>query len=482
MNNEKMLTFNPPQKSRIEPSKWASFIHLAELTRLQFSHNGKTPSMRGPDHAISDNSSVDPDQFDCPIEPSHSERLSRRAEGPRAANEFHDLELVNDLILALAAGIGPRTITRLFNRFEDSTEIMRATRQELLSVPSIGNKLVESIQNAPNNVPVSEILKWCQRNACRIHRKSSPSYPARLREIEDAPLVLFHQGDQDFTARPAVAVVGTRNPTPYGCQQAKRISQQLAEAGIVIVSGLARGIDSISHQACLESNGQTVAVLGSGLAQVYPPENRSLAQRIRQHGTMLSEYDPNQRPNKNSFPRRNRIISGLSVITLVIEAPRKSGSLITARLALEQNRDVMAIPGPISSEMSRGCNDLIRDGAKLVQDIDDILEELPGDPLFPRFNHRKKNQPPLSLSGHNSWTKNHKNTSEKPSSQTKSSYISEYSAAEKKIIEAIAPDGSAIDTIIQRTQLPAQNVIASVSLLEIRGILAKSNHQKIYLR
>ena len=438
--------------------------------------------MLGRNHAYSANSLDDPDQKDCQTRTSNPNASITPKGGLLGSNQHRQSELLNDLTIALAAGIGPRTITRLLSRFANTNEILNATPRELLSVPGIGNKLVDSIQYAKRTVPIAEILKWCERNACRIHSKNSLHYPTHLREVEDAPLVLFHQGVQNLETSPAVAIVGTRNPTAYGCKQAKRLSEQLSEAGIVIVSGLARGIDSIAHQACLDSDGQTVAVLGSGLGQIYPPENRGLAKKIRQHGALLSEYAPNQRPNKNSFPRRNRIISGISTITLVIEAPRRSGSLITARLALEQNRDVMAIPGPISSEMSRGCHDLIRDGAKLVQDVDDILEEIPSDHRVRRVSHREDSGSVTgSLSRHQS-TGSRRKTSGNPSPQMTSALITRCSPAEKKIIEAIAPEGSSIDTIIQRTQLPAQNVIASISLLEIRGIVAKSSNLKIYLK
>ncbi|MCH1496240.1 MAG: DNA-processing protein DprA [Rubripirellula sp.] len=438
--------------------------------------------MLGRNHAYSANSLDDPDQKDCHTRIGAPKASSSPKRGLLGSNQNQQTELLNDLTLALAAGIGPRTITRLLSRFANANEILNATPRELLSVPGIGNKLIDSIQNAKKTVPVAEILKWCERNGCRIHSKNSLDYPTYLRQVEDAPLVLFHQGIQDIETSPAVAIVGTRNPTPYGCKQAKRLSEQLSEAGIVIVSGLARGIDSVAHQACLDSDGLTVAVLGSGLGQIYPPENRELAKKIRKHGALLSEYAPTQRPNKNSFPRRNRIISGLSTITLVIEAPRRSGSLITARLALEQNRDVMAIPGPISSEMSRGCHELIRDGAKLVQDVNDILEEIPGGHRAPRVSHPENSGPATSSLRRHSLTDSVRKTSGSPASEMIAALITQCSPVEKKIIDAIGPEGSSIDNIIQRAELPPQNVIASISLLEIRGIVEKSSNLKIYLK
>jgi DNA processing protein len=319
-------------------------------------------------------------------------------------------------------------------------------------------------------------MTWCEKNHCKILQRGSKEYPRRLKEIDDAPLILFAQGSFTALQQPMVALVGTRHPTPYGEQQARRFARELTEAGMTIVSGLARGIDGVSHQSCIERDGQTIAVLGSGLGRIYPPEHLNLAKKIRHHGMLLSEYAPLHQPQKSTFPQRNRIISGLCSITLVIEAPQKSGSLITARLALEQNREVMAIPGPISSELSRGCNELICDGAKLVQSVDDVIEELHLPNAVPLTSTPFTNEYPQQLNA------KHTSLPEKRTTQDwqKSPATIAVNQTEQQILEAISPDGSLLDSIIHRTGLAPQKVIAAVSLLEIRGLIARSHHQKIY--
>jgi DNA processing protein len=203
-----------------------------------------------------------------------------------------------------------------------------------------------------------------------------PLYPALLGCIADPPPVLWIRGDAAVLTRPAVAVVGSRVATPYALQVGARLAAELAGRGVVVVSGLARGVDSSAHRGCLEAGGDTVAVLGSGLDCVYPPEHAGLAQRIAEHGVVMAELGPGAAPLAEHFPLRNRIISGISLGVVVVEASEKSGSLITARCALEQGRDVMAVPGSVLSGRNRGSHSLLKDGAKVVETADDILEEL----------------------------------------------------------------------------------------------------------
>ena len=374
-------------------------------------------------------------------------------------------EIKNELLLAFTAGIGPRIYCRLLNYFTTANSVLSASRQELMEVPGIGYQLANAIHTARERVPLQQILNWCRRNNCEILHAQSPHYPRLLREIDDAPRVLFAQGQIDKVNHPSVAMVGTRHPTLYGREQAKRFSRELSEMGINVVSGLARGIDQVSHQSCLETDGSTIAVLGSGLGRVYPPEHHSISREIIKSGIILSEYPPLQRPNRSTFPRRNRIISGLCVATLVVEAPRKSGALITAKLALEQNREVMAIPGPISNPNSEGCHDLIRDGAKLIKCVGDILEELPSSVFtLPDSKQTQPHPPPTQgLCGNQNIAARVK-----------------LNTTERKIIDSIAPDGTHVDSIIHRTQLEAKEVMATVNLLELRGLITKSNHHKIY--
>nr|WP_271876541.1 DNA-processing protein DprA [Rhodopirellula sp.] len=364
-------------------------------------------------------------------------------DGPR-----HD-----EIRLALSQGVGPRTMNLLFEQLGTASTILSTSHQRLSAIPGIGPGLIKSISNASTQVPLGAILAWCERNSVELLLHGDADYPYLLGEIEDAPRLLFCRGQFQRDDQNAVAIVGTRRPTPYGLQQAMRFASELANAGITVVSGLARGVDGAAHKACIKSGGRTIAVLGSGLGVIYPPEHRILADQIANQGVVVSEYSPHSKPQRGMFPQRNRLISGLASATLVIEAPERSGSLITTRLAMEQNREVMAVPGPVSSPLSRGCNKLISDGAKLVQSVDDILEEL--QPLTGFENHETE---PLSDLDH-------------------PSFLNE---SERKIYEAVAPDGSLIDEIIQRTRYASHEVIAAVNLLELRHVLIRSDHQKIY--
>lgn len=202
------------------------------------------------------------------------------------------------------------------------------------------------------------------------------AYPTRLRELHDAPRQLYVSGDPAWLSRPMIAMVGSRNATEQGCRDAQAFARSLSRHGITVVSGLALGIDTSAHQGALEGIGSTVAVLGTGLDLIYPRQNHALADQIAQNGALISEYPLSTKPERWRFPRRNRIIAGLSLGCLVIEASLKSGSLITARAALEAGRDVFALPGSIHSPLSRGCHQLIKDGAKLVETSQDVLEEL----------------------------------------------------------------------------------------------------------
>jgi DNA processing protein len=207
-------------------------------------------------------------------------------------------------------------------------------------------------------------------------RDTDPLYPTLLREIPNRPKVLYALGDIALLASPQLAIVGTRKPTPAGYTNAKHFSYHLAKLGLTITSGLALGIDGASHAAALQANGKTIAVLGSGLNHIYPARHSALAQKIAEHGLLLSEFPPDTPPLARHFPQRNRIISGLSYATLVIEATAKSGSLITAHFAADQGREVFAIPGAISNPQARGCHVLIREGARLVETVKDVVEEL----------------------------------------------------------------------------------------------------------
>jgi DNA processing protein len=290
-----------------------------------------------------------------------------------------------------------RTVQKVMAHFPDLEEIFRASPKKLEAVG------VEPVQAAALTSPrtierARRTLAWLDKKGYFLITMEEPEYPANLREIFDPPFVVYGAGRPDVLEEPSIAVVGARRPTPYGRAAAEKLARDLASSGLVVVSGLARGIDSIAHWGALDS-GRTVAVLGSGLDDIYPRENLGLFRKIAERGAVITEFPPEMPPFPYHFPLRNRIISGLSWATVVVEATRQSGSLITARLSLEQNRDVMAVPGSPASDLSRGTNWLIKSGAKLVETWEDVVEELPS-PLRERFLSRrteeKKKMPALS--------------------------------------------------------------------------------------
>jgi DNA processing protein len=279
------------------------------------------------------------------------------------------------LTLKSVPGIGNLLFKRLLNRFGQPERILNASPDELASVPGISPRLARMIIS--HRIPEALIrdTEAALSRGCRILTLSDPDYPALLREIPDPPPIMYVRGT--LPDRPGLAVVGSRGASSYGLSNARTLADGLARAGFVVVSGLARGIDTAAHEGALAAGGPTVAVLGNGLSGIYPPENIRLADRIVDNGALVSEFPFFTAPEPRNFPMRNRIISGMTLGTLVVEAAQKSGSLITARLAAEQNREVFAVPGSIRSFKSTGTHSLLKQGAKLVESLDDILEELP---------------------------------------------------------------------------------------------------------
>lgn len=280
-------------------------------------------------------------------------------------------------LLTELPGLSPRVIKKLLAYFRTPEDILAASKTQLSSVPDISAKVIKSILGHKKfEAGAQERMARSQDSGYKIAVLTDADYPALLKEIPDPPALIFYDGTFDLHA-PCIAIVGSRNATRYGMDTAHYLAQRLTALGFTIVSGMALGIDTAAHKGALEAEtGQTLAVLGSGLDHIYPRHNRPLYCHIRKQGAVMSEFFPDTAPLPGNFPRRNRIIAGLSCGTIVVEAARKSGSLITARLAGEYNREVFAVPGSIKSSKSRGTHHLIKQGAHLIENELDVIDEL----------------------------------------------------------------------------------------------------------
>jgi DNA processing protein len=278
------------------------------------------------------------------------------------------------LQLALTPGVGPRTARLLLKAFGSPEAVCSASAGALEKV--VPRALASALRSGSSDEAIERSRTWADEPGNHVITLADAEYPSMLLEMSDPPVVLFAKGRRDLLAAPSIAIVGSRNATPQGVTTAKAFARALSDAGLVVVSGLALGIDAAAHDGGLEGASSTIAVTGTGLDIVYPARNRALAHRIAEHGVMLSEFPLGTGAIAHNFPRRNRLISGLARGVLVVEAAVKSGSLTTARFAAEQGREVFAIPGSIHSPVSRGCHALIKQGAKLVESAQDVLEEL----------------------------------------------------------------------------------------------------------
>jgi DNA processing protein len=287
-------------------------------------------------------------------------------------------EIRDLLTLSLVSGIGPRLTAALLERFGSAGAVLRASSAELCAIPYITPRVAESIQQALSQSEAAAEMECMERHNVRLIALSTPEYPASLATIADPPHLLYLRGTITAADANAVALVGSRHCTDYGKRVAARLATGLARAGVTVVSGLARGIDGVAHRATLEAGGRTLAVLAGGLSRIYPPEHADLACQLESAGAVLTESKMEQEPLAGLFPVRNRIISGLSKVIVLIEAAQKSGALITASHAAEQGRTVMAVPGSVEAAASGGTNELIRKGAVLCRCVEDILEELHG--------------------------------------------------------------------------------------------------------
>jgi DNA processing protein len=280
------------------------------------------------------------------------------------------------LALQMTPGLGNVACKNLIDKFDSPEQIFQASLSELTEVEGVRNEAARNIVDLKLPTDPSEELRRIEECGSRIIPFLDPGYPVALREIHDPPILLYLKGKNIPQKAIFIGVVGSRNPTPYGIKSAEKIGQGLGRRGLGVVSGMARGIDSAAHWGCLAGRGFTVAVLGTGVDIIYPASNKKLADKIIREGAVISEFPIGTPPEPKNFPIRNRIISGLTKGVVVVEATKKSGSLITASLALEQGREVFAVPGSIHSFKSKGCHFLIKQGARLIENSDDILDEL----------------------------------------------------------------------------------------------------------
>lgn len=377
------------------------------------------------------------------------------------------------LQLVLTDGVGPQTARELLARFGLPSQILAAGFSALQKC--VPEKIALALSGAPDPVMQSRIeqtLAWAAIPGNQILTLADETYPRALLSIADPPPLLYGKGRTELLNRPGVAIVGSRNATAQGMQNAERFAQTLSAAGLCVISGLALGIDAAAHTgACsaVAEHGSTIAITGTGLDLVYPARHRTLAHRIAEQGCLLSEYPLGTPAIASNFPRRNRLISGLSSGVLVVEAALQSGSLITARSALEQGRDVFAIPGSIHSPLAKGCHQLIRQGAKLVESAQDILEEL---------------KITLADDGGSSSVSAVSSPADDAAVKAVPPALpaSRLDLSAQKVVQAAGHDPTSVDQIASRTGLPASDIQAALLSLELEGQferLADGRYQKL---
>ncbi len=375
------------------------------------------------------------------------------------------------LRLIMVPGVGTTHFVRLLARFHAPANVLKASPGALKEV--VGPTLAERIAQYADAVDVDGQQRLIDEYGATLITLEDSSYPVRLAEIYDPPLALFVRGDLHQADDNCVAIVGTRRATPYGIRMAETFGYELAARGVTVISGLASGIDAAAHKGAIAAGGRTIAVLGCGVDIVYPPQNADLMhQIINGHGCVLSQFMMGVKPSRGHFPYRNRIISGLSLGTLVVEAPIDSGALITARQAAEQGREVFAIPGQIGMNTSRGPHALIREGAKLVETVDDIMVELE----LP-VSLRQKCQPqeacdPSDPSDLSDQPRRAPARATQAPPPAKAPVIPKgTSTVEQDILSALSRDGSFVDEIAAACRIPVSEALSSLTLLELKGLV-----------
>jgi DNA processing protein len=344
--------------------------------------------------------------------------------------------------LALTPGIGRARLDSLLARFEYPVDVLRASQEDLEAVPGISCAAATALRHA-SLARAARLVRRADELGALVLTPGEPAFPAALKDIPERPALLFAAGDVDLLNRPAVAIVGSRSHTRYGGEVARHFACGCARAGLVVVSGMARGIDALAHTAALDAGGGTVGVLGNGLGVIYPAANRALYDRVGQHGALLTEFPPGERPQVGSFPRRNRLVSGLARATLVVEARERSGALVTVDAALSQGREVLAVPGPITSPLSVGCNRLIQHGAKPALGLRDVLEE---------YGIATENAPGARL----------------PNDLTED---------ERRVLVVLDAEELHVDRVAEKLAADPSLVLATLTSLEIRGLVRREPGQ-----
>jgi len=347
------------------------------------------------------------------------------------------------LALNLIPDVGPVSAGRLLSAFGNPENIFRMPVNELRQVQDIGDNRARNIAGFSDWARLDKEIEKAEKNSIRLIPKNDGAYPETLKRIHGAPIVLYVRGALSESDKYAIAMVGSRTATDYGMKTAEKISHRLSSCGLTVISGMARGIDSSSHRGALKAGGRTVAVLGTGLDLPYPSENRKLMDEISSSGAVISEFPFSTPPNRENFPRRNRIISALSLGVIVIEAALDSGSLITVAYALEQGREVFAVPGNITSRNSKGTNDLIKKGAKLIESAEEVLDEL---------KHQIKGV-----------------LREEKIKSVKSPPV--LSDDEKIIYSSLSSEPKHIDSIIRDIKIPTSKALSLLLNLELKGIV-----------
>ena len=388
-------------------------------------------------------------------------------------------ETISLIHLNMIQGVGLKTVQFLRDVFGSAESALQATRDELGKIDQLSPAMRDLLSRKPVQYPIEHELESIHEYGCQIVTLYDAAYPQCLKAIDTPPLVLYIRGELTPEDSLSISIVGSRDAKDYGRKVSYRLSYQLAQRGLMVVSGLAKGIDTSAHRGALEAGGRTIAVMGNGLSFIYPAANSDLAEKITESGALISEFPMGVRPKPRNFPRRNRIISGLTLGTVVVEASNRSGALITARLAGEQGREVFAVPGEIFSELSTGTHKLINNGAKLINTVDDLLNELPPyalsqiqsdvpAPQTPRVGTESSQESPIEKSDSKPAVTQPPSEGQQP---IQSAPPPGLTPDERTIFDAIEAPSSHIDTIVRTTQLPIGQVSSILLMLELKGII-----------